>query len=318
MKRMFTTPFAWVLGLTLCLMAPITLAQQKLPVVASFSILADMVREVGGDLVEVTSLVGPNADAHGFEPTPSDAKRLAQAKLVVVNGLNFEGWTNRLIKSSGYKGEVVIASKGVKTIPLPPRSNKDSAQHGHNHGHSHGHNHGDIDPHAWQSLDNANIYVKNITAGLLRALPAQSEQIKAREQAYLKRLDEMNMNARAAFAAIPTEKRRAITSHDAFGYLARAYGIQFFSPQGWSTDREASAADVARINRQIRDQKITALFVEQSSDSRLLERIAKDTGVKIGGTLYSDALSAPGTEADTYLKMYAYNVDTLVKGLQQN
>lgn len=314
MKKMFTTSCSWMLGLTLSLMAPITLAQQKLPVVASFSILADMVREVGGDLVEVTSLVGPNADAHGFEPTPSDAKRLAQAKLVVVNGLNFEGWTNRLIKSSGYKGEVVTASKGVKTIPLPSRSKKDNTSHGHNHGH----NHGDIDPHAWQSLDNAKIYVKNISAGLLRALPAQSEQIKAREQAYLKRLNEMNEKARVAFATIPTEKRRAITSHDAFGYLARAYGIQFFSPQGWSTDREASAADVARINRQIRDQKITALFVEQSSDSRLLERIAKDTGVKIGGTLYSDALSAPGTEADTYLKMYAYNVDTLVKGLQQN
>ncbi len=314
MKNKFTRAFAWMLGLMLLVMPPITHAEQKLPVVASFSILADMVREVGGDLVEVTSLVGPNADAHGFEPTPSDAKRLAQAKLVVVNGLNFEGWTNRLIKSSGYKGEVVTASKGVKTIPLPSRSKKDNTSHGHNHGH----NHGDIDPHAWQSLDNAKIYVKNISAGLLRALPAQSEQIKAREQAYLKRLNEMNEKARVAFATIPTEKRRAITSHDAFGYLARAYGIQFFSPQGWSTDREASAADVARINRQIRDQKITALFVEQSSDSRLLERIAKDTGVKIGGTLYSDALSAPGTEADTYLKMYAYNVDTLVKGLQQN
>lgn len=314
MKRIFIASFAWVLGLTLSLMASITHAQQKLPVVASFSILADMVREVGGDLVEVTSLVGPNADAHGFEPTPSDAKRLAQAKLVVVNGLNFEGWTNRLIKSSGYKGEVVTASKGVNTIPLPSKSKKDNTSHAHNHGH----NHGDIDPHAWQSLDNAKIYVKNISAGLLRALPAQSEQIKAREQAYLKRLDEMNEKARASFAAIPSDKRRAITSHDAFGYLARAYGIQFFSPQGWSTDREASAADVARINRQIRDQNITALFVEQSSDSRLLERIAKDTGVKIGGTLYSDALSAPGTEADTYLKMYAYNVDTLVKGLQQH
>ena len=314
MENKFTRAFAWMLGLMLSVMPPFTHAEQKLPVVASFSILADMVREVGGDLVEVTSLVGPNADAHGFEPTPSDAKRLAHAKLVVVNGLNFEGWTNRLIKSSGYKGEVVTASKGVKTIPLPSRSQKDSASHGH----SHGHNHGDIDPHAWQSLDNAKIYVKNISAGLLRALPGKSEQIKAREQAYLQRLEEMNEKTRAAFAAIPTEKRRAITSHDAFGYLARAYGIQFFSPQGWSTDREASAADVARINRQIRDQKITALFVEQSSDSRLLERIAKDTGVKIGGTLYSDALSAPGTEADTYLKMYAYNVDTLVKGLQQN
>ena len=313
MKKLFSTSFASMLGLMVALMAPIACAQDKLPVVASFSILADMVREVGGDLVEVTSLVGPNADAHGFEPTPADAKKLAQAKLVVVNGLNFEGWTNKLIKSSGYKREVVIASKGVKTIHLPSTSKKENQSHGH----SHSHQHGDIDPHAWQSLDNAKIYVKNISAALTRALPAQSQQIKAREQAYLQRFDDLNERAKSSFAAISPEKRRAITSHDAFGYLARAYGIQFFSPQGWSTDREASAADVARINRQIREQKISALFVEKSSDGRMLERIAKDTGVKIGGTLYSDALSAPGTEADTYLKMYAHNVDTLIKGLQQ-
>lgn len=313
MKRFFTTSISTMLALLLVMIPSISSAQDKIPVVASFSILADMVREVGGDLVEVTSLVGPDSDAHGFEPTPADAKKLAQAKLVVVNGLNFEGWTNRLIKSSGYKGEVVIASKGVKTIHLPSTSKKENKSHGHNHSHQHG----DVDPHAWQSLDNAKIYVQNITAGLLRALPTQSQQIKAREQAYLQQLEDLNQKARSSFASIPPEKRRAITSHDAFGYLARAYGIQFFSPQGWSTDREASAADVARINRQIREQKITALFVEKSSDGRLLEQIAKDTGVKIGGTLYSDSLSASGTGADTYLKMYAHNVDTLVDGLLQ-
>ncbi len=313
MKRFFTTSISTMLVLLLAMIPSISSAQDKIPVVASFSILADMVREVGGDLVEVTSLVGPDSDAHGFEPTPADAKKLAQAKLVVVNGLNFEGWTNRLIKSSGYKGEVVIASKGVKTIHLPSTSKKENKSHGHNHSHQHG----DVDPHAWQSLDNAKIYVQNITAGLLRALPTQSQQIKAREQAYLQQLEDLNQKARSSFASIPPEKRRAITSHDAFGYLARAYGIQFFSPQGWSTDREASAADVARINRQIREQKITALFVEKSSDGRLLEQIAKDTGVKIGGTLYSDSLSASGTGADTYLKMYAHNVDTLVDGLLQ-
>ncbi len=304
---------ALLFGITLAICTSIVAAQEKLPVVASFSILADMVRELGGELVEVTSLVGPNADAHGFEPTPTDAKKLAQAKLVVINGLHFEGWTNRLIKSSGYKGEVIVASKGSKTIPLPsPEKNNKS------HGHSHGHDHGTIDPHAWQSLDNAKIYIRNISAGLIRALPSHAEQIKTREAAYLKQIDELNQQAKTLFSAIPSEKRHVITSHDAFGYLARAYNIQFFSPQGWSTDREASAADVARINRQIRDQKITALFLEKSSDGRLLEQIAKDTGVKIGGTLYSDALSAPGTEADTYLKMYAHNVDTLIKGLQQN
>lgn len=302
---------ALFLSMILTLATPIVVAQDKLPVVASFSILADMVRQVGGEQVEVTSLVGPNSDAHGFEPTPADAKKLAQAKLVVVNGLNFEGWTNRLIKSSGYKGEVVVASKGSKTISLPSKA-KNSNSHGH------GHDHGTIDPHAWQSLDNAKIYVQNIAAGLIRVLPIHAKEIKAREQAYLSQIDELHQKAKDAFSAVPIEKRRVITSHDAFGYLSKSYNIRFFSPQGWTTDREASAADVARINRQIRDQKINALFLEKSSDSRLLERIAQDTGVKIGGTLYSDALSSPGTEADTYLKMYAHNVETLIKGLQQN
>lgn len=302
----------FLLGMTLALLTSVAAAQYKLPVVASFSILADMVHQIGGDLVEVSSLVGPNSDAHGFEPTPSDAKKLAQAKLVVINGLNFEGWTNRLIKSSGYKGEVIVASKGSKTISLPSSDKNNKS-----HGHGHGHDHGTIDPHAWQSLDNAKIYVKNIAAGLIRALPNHAEQIKIREQAYLKQIDELNQKAKHAFSAIPNEKRRVITSHDAFGYLSRAYNIRFFSPQGWTTDREPTAADVARIHRQIRDQKITALFLEKSSDGRLLERIAKDNGVNIGGTLYSDALSAPGTEADTYLKMYAHNVETLINGLQK-
>ena len=301
---------ACVLGLLLAFAAPLAMAQEKLPVVTSFSILADMVRQIGGDLVDVSSLVGPNSDAHGFEPTPADAKKLAQAKLVVVNGLNFEGWTNRLIKSSGYKGEVIVASKGSKTIPLASADK-------HSKSHAHGHDHGTIDPHAWQSLDNAKVYVRNISSGLIRAMPGHTDAIKAREKAYLEQIDALNQKAKTAFSSIPAAQRRAITSHDAFGYLARAYGIQFFSPQGWSTSREASAADVARINRQIRDQKITALFLEKSSDGRLLDRIARDTGVKIGGTLYSDALSAPGTEADTYLKMYANNVDTLIQGLQR-
>lgn len=301
-----------LLGLTIALASYSASAQDRLPIVASFSILADMVRQIGGDLVDVSSLVGPNSDAHGFEPTPADAKKLAQAKLVVVNGLNFEGWMSRLIKSSGYKGEVIVASKGSKTIQLPSPD-----KHSKSHGHGHGHDHGTVDPHAWQSLDNAKVYVRNISSGLIRAMPEHADAIKAREKAYLEQIDALNQKAKTAFSSIPAAQRRAITSHDAFGYLARAYGIQFFSPQGWSTSREASAADVARINRQIRDQKITALFLEKSSDGRLLEQIAKDTGVKIGGTLYSDALSAPGTEADTYLKMYAHNVDTLIQGLQR-
>ena len=280
-------------------------ASEPLPVVASFSILADMVKQVGGPHVAVTSLVGPNSDAHVFDPTPADAKRLAQAKLVVVNGLGFEGWMNRLIKSSGYKGPVLTASKGVKTIPMA----KSDHDHGHNHSHA------APDPHAWQNLLNARQYVENIKVALSAAMPAQTADFQARAAAYLKQIDALEKSTQAKIAAVPMERRRVITSHDAFGYFARAYKVTFYPLQGLSTGSEPSAADVVRIVNEIKKNKVTAIFAENISDPRVLERVAKDTGAKIGGTLFADALSEPGTDADTYLKMFERNVSTIVSGI---
>ncbi|WP_424585618.1 metal ABC transporter substrate-binding protein [Zwartia sp.] len=280
-------------------------ASEPLPVVASFSILADMVKQVGGPHVAVTSLVGPNSDAHVFDPTPADAKRLAQAKLVVVNGLGFEGWMNRLIKSSGYKGPVLTASKGVKTIPMA----KSDHDHGHNHSHA------APDPHAWQNLMNARQYVENIKVALSAAMPAQTADFQARAAAYLKQIDALEKSTQAKIAAVPMERRRVITSHDAFGYFARAYKVTFYPLQGLSTGSEPSAADVVRIVNEIKKNKVTAIFAENISDPRVLERVAKDTGAKIGGTLFADALSEPGTDADTYLKMFERNVSTIVSGI---
>jgi len=263
-------------------------------VVASFSILADMAREVGGDAVDVAALVGPDGDAHVFEPTPADVKRLSNADLVLVNGLRFEGWIERLIQVSGYRGPVVVASQGVTTRLLGPAP----------------------DPHAWQSLANARRYVDNIRAALVAARPSQAHDIERRSADYLRRMDALDASVRARLGLIAPADRRVVTSHDAFGYFADAYGVAFISAIGWSTGSEASAADVSRIVRQLRAQNVRAVFVENISDARLVQRIAHEAGARVGGTLYSDALSPPGTAGDTYLRMFDHNASTLLAALQ--
>jgi zinc/manganese transport system substrate-binding protein len=264
-----------------------------LKVVATFSILADMVREVGGPAVSVSALVGANADAHVFEPTPADVRRVAQADLVVGNGLRYEGWIDRLIAASGYRAKVLTASRRVTPRRVP----------------------GGADPHAWQSLANAQRYVDNIRAALADAAPAEAAAIDARAAAYTGRLAALDAEARARFAAIPADRRRVITSHDAFGYFGEAYGITFIAPRGWTTGSEPSAEVVAAIIRQARAERASALLVENISDPRLVERIGREAGLNVGGTLYSDALSPPGTVADTYLRLYAHNVDALVAAM---
>ncbi len=292
-----------LLSLASVMTAPVV--AQPLPVVTSFSILADLVKVIGGSHVEVTSLVGPNADAHVFDPTPADAKRLAGAKLVVINGLGFEGWMDRLIKSSGYRGSVTVASRGVKTI-------QEAAGHGHQHGHSHSHA---ADPHAWQNPLNVKQYVQNIRLALAAAKPAAAQEFEQRAQAYSRDLDALDQSIRERLKPIPVAQRRIVTSHDAFGYFAAAYNVKFYPLQGLSTGSEPSAADVVRIIDQIKKNKVTAIFVENISDARVLERITKESGARIGGTLYADALSEPGTAVDTYLKLIEHNAATIIKGL---
>lgn len=310
---------------------------QPIKVVASFSILADMVHQVGGDNVEVTSLVGPDEDAHAFDPSPADAKALAQADVVVINGLGFEGWIDRLVKSSGFKGKLVVASDGIKPIKIDEAKAHDHDKHDHGkhdhqkhnhdkhshdkhdhdkHAHDH-HDHGDYDPHAWQDLNNGKIYAQNISAALVQVMPSAATDIKLRTERYVAEIDTLNQTIRARLSQIPKQDRRVIASHGAFEYFARAYDMQFFSLQGWTTEREPSAADVARLIREIKHDKVRALFVENMADPRLMKRISEETGVRIGGALYSDALSVPGTVADTYLKMFAYNAELIWSTLQQ-
>jgi zinc/manganese transport system substrate-binding protein len=268
-------------------------AQDKIRVVATFSILADFARNVGGDAVEVGSLVGPNGDAHAYSPSPADGKRLADAKLILVNGLGFEGWIERLVKASGTKAVVVTASRGIK-----PRQMTDEDEH----------DHGKTDPHAWQSVANAKIYVANVRDALVKADPGGTAAYEANAAAYLAKLDQLENDIKATIAAIPAERRKIITTHDAFGYFGAAYRLQFIAPQGVSTEAEVSARDVAKIIRQIKTQKIPAVFMENVSDPRLMKRIAEEAGAKIGGKLYSDALSQPGGPAATYLDMMRNNL----------
>jgi zinc/manganese transport system substrate-binding protein len=270
-------------------------AQDKLRVVATFSILADFAQQIGGDKVAVTALVGPDSDAHAYSPSPAEAKRLADAKVVLTNGLGFEGWLARLVKASGTKATVAVATKAIKTRAMKPD------------GHGHGHD----DPHAWQSVANAKVYVANIRDALAKADPPNAPAYAANASAYLAKLDALEADVKTAVAAIPAARRKIITTHDAFGYFAAAYGLEFVAPQGVSTEADVSAKDVAKIIRQIKAQKIPAVFMENVSDSSLMQRIAEESGAKIGGKLYSDALSKPDGPAPTYIDMMRHNVKEL-------
>ncbi|MBN9446502.1 MAG: metal ABC transporter substrate-binding protein, partial [Bosea sp.] len=264
-------------------------AEGKLAVVASFSILADFVRAVGGERVALTTLVGPDGDAHVYSPSPADAKAMAAASLVVVNGLKFEGWLTRLLKSSGTKAKLATATEGITPLKMQDDG--------------HGHGHGGEDPHAWQSVSNAKVYVANILKALSAADPAGKAIYEANAAAYLAKLDALETEIKAAVARIPADRRKAITSHDAFAYFAKAYGIAFVAPQGVSTEAEASARDVGRIIRQVKAQKVPAVFLENISNPRLAEQIARESGARIGGRLYSDALSGSDGPAGTYIAM---------------
>jgi zinc/manganese transport system substrate-binding protein len=293
------TVLSLVAGCLALAASPLTAMAQsadKLKVVATFSILGDLVRHVGGERIEVTTLVGPNGDAHVYSPTPADGRRMTEARIVVTNGLKFEGWIDRLIKSSGTKAMKVEAANGVK----PLKGDED--------GHGHGHSHANFDPHAWQSIGNAKIYVANIRDALIAADTAGRATYEANAAAYLQQLEQLDAEVKSLVAGIPAERRRIITSHDAFRYFEDAYGIDFISPQGVSTDAEASAKDVAKIIQQIRREKITAVFVENVSDARLMERIAQETGARIGSQVYSDALSEPNGAAGTYIDMMRHNI----------
>ena len=275
-------------------------AKEKLFVVSSFSILGDIVQNVGGDFIAVHSIVGPNGDTHVYKPTPQDSKFITKADLVVINGLKFETWFQRLIEASGYRGPVAVASKGIafhnmmepqfSTEPVP-------------------------DPHVWSNARHVINWVHNIKDALQKADPNHREAYEKNASAYIKELEKLDCWIKGQFKGIPKESCKVITAHDAFNYFEKAYGLVFLSPQGISTMDEPSAHEMVSLIQQIKTEKITTIFVENISSQHLIKQLASETGAKIGGTLYSDALSEKGDPGETYLKMMRHNVSTLVASL---
>lgn len=278
-----------------------------LNVVASFSILGDMAQEIGGTHIALTTIVGPDGDAHSFEPAPKDVRALAAAQLLIINGLAFEGWLPRLVKASGFAGHEAVASRGIvpRRLSAAEQALEDREGHGPSHPAS-------IDPHAWQSLANGEIYAQNIAAALALADPAHAPEYASRADDYIQRMKVLDNHIKTAFAAIPAERRKVVTSHDAFGYFGQAYGVRFVAAAGLSNEAEPSAKDIAGIIDQVRKERVPAVFIENITSPKLVEQIARETGAKVGGTLYSDALAQPGQPAGTYLGMFKWNAQQLI------
>ena len=285
-------------SLTIAVLATSPAFARQLEAVASFTVLADMVHQVGGERIHVASLVGPNGDPHAFEPTPDDARRLKAADIVFVSGLGLEGWMDRLIAASGYQGKPVVASKGVQTLHME----EDGKQI--------------TDPHAWNSAANGAVYVRNIVAALSVADPEGAATYKANGDRYAAELTELDRYARQQVATVPAGQRKVLTTHDAFGYFGHAYGVTFLSPLGYSTESEASAQQVAALIKQIKAEHVRAYFFENSNDPRLVEQIAHATAAQPGGVLYVEALSQPDGPAPTYAAMFRYNVDKLTAAMR--
>ena len=294
------------------LVSPLALA--KVPVTATFSILGDLVQRVGGDQVSVSMLVGPNGDAHVYQPTPQDIRTLAQSKLLVSNGLGFEGWLERLDSASGFKGVKVVASQGIQPRHMAEEEEEGSEHEHEAEGH---HHHGGLDPHAWNDPANVLVYVDNIVRGLSQVDPEHANLYQQNAARYKAQLQKLDADYRARFAQLPAERRRAITSHDAFGYLAQAYQLTLIGAQGLSTESEPSAAMIAGLIRQIRDEKIPALFIENISNPTLIQQIERETQARVGGELYSDALSPAGGAAASYQAMLEHNLSTLLAALEK-
>jgi zinc/manganese transport system substrate-binding protein len=299
---------AYLLALTLLVVALPASAQAPLKAVATFSILGDLLAEVAGDKVELSVVVGPDIDAHAYQPRPSDARALADAKVLVSNGLGFEGWIDRLARAAPFKGRAVVATAGVATL-------KAGADPGHSHGHSHGQG---PDPHCWQDVQRVRTYVANIAKGLAEADPPNAAHYRERAQAFDRRLVDLDAWVKEEIAKVPADKRRAITGHDSFRYFSSAYGVKFQSPRGYNTSSEPSARDVAALIREVREHRIKALFVENMTNPGLMDQIARESGAVVGPRLYTDALSGPDGPAPTYEKMMRHNVTALVAGMLKN
>lgn len=289
--------FPLSLAIGALLVSPLSMAK-TVNVVASFTVLADIVQQVGGDHVKVKSLVGPDGDPHTFEPTPQDSQALARADVVFVSGLGLEGWMDRLVSASGYKGETVVASRGVATRSMEEEGKTIT------------------DPHAWNSMQNGVIYATNVMNALINADPQDADAIRRSGERYIQQLQALDSWAKTTLAAIPAARRKVLTSHDAFGYFGQRYGVTFLAPVGFSTEAEASASDVGGLIKQLQTEHIQTYFIENQTDPRLVKQIASATGAQPGGELYPEALSQPSGPAATYVAAFRHNVETMTRSMK--
>lgn len=285
------------LALSALIASPLALAN-TVETVASFTVLADIVQQVGGEHVKVKSLVGPNGDPHSFEPTPQDSQALSKADVVFVSGLGMEGWMDRLVQASGYKGKVVVASEGVDTRKMEEDGKTIT------------------DPHAWNSAHNGAIYASNVMNALIAADPQDAAYFRQRGTAYISQLNQLDSWAQKTFSGVPAAKRKILTSHDAFGYFGQRYGVQFLAPVGFSTESEASASDVAALIKQLKSEKIHTYFIENQTDPRLVQQIATATGAQPGGELYPEALSVKDGPAASYVAAFKHNVESIAASMK--
>lgn len=271
------------------------IADAKVKVVASFSILGDMVQNVTGDLAEVTTIVGPDSDAHLYSPNIEDAVAVTKADVIFVNGMGFETWSQTLIESSKTKAKVFISTEGISPLMVDD----------------------EVDPHAWNSLLNGVVYVENIMKGMIAVDPKNADTYKSNGVAYVDRLKSTHAASLKKLNSLPKGRRTVVTAHDAFGYLANAYGLNFLAPQGINTDAEPSAKELAELISQLKREKVAALFVENITSPVLINQIAKETGLKVGGRIFSDALSSKGGPATSYIDMFKHNLGAIYEALSQ-
>ena len=299
----------WCMALVILLLAGPAGAADRITAVATFSVIADMLANVGGDRIDIKTIVGAGGDCELYQPTPADVATVAAARAVFINDLNeeFEPWLEPLLKQARFTGSKVVVSRNVRTLTAEeehPVSGRQLPSA--------------IDQHAWLDPNNGVVYVRNITAALVRLDPADAAEYRARAAAYTKEIQAVDDWARAEIAGVPAAKRRALASHDSLQYIANAYGITLLAVNGWTNNSEPSAAELAKLAQQIRSTRVRALFLDSITDPRAIERIAGETGAAIGGTLYGDALSPAGGEADSYIKMLRHDVSTLKAGMLAN
>lgn len=272
-------------------------SSDKIKTVSTISIINDMVKNIGGDKVETHLICAIGTDPHSYIPKPSDPREISKSDIVFNNGIGLEHWIEQMIRNAGGDRPVIIVSEGITPI-------RDEAGFE------------DPDPHAWFDLENAQVYAKNIASGLIAIDPENESYYQANLERYLSELDEAHNWAKQQISEIPQVARVLITSHDAFRYFGKTYGLEVHGLQGISTESKPRTEDVKNIIDLIKEKNLKAVFIETTVNPALLQQITNETGAVIGGTLYSDSIGEPGSDGETFINAFKSNVSKIKNALK--